>query len=77
VGRPAQHDEMDHAIYTLEHIPVRIFWKASSTLLASRAEVSMKERWFSPVEFQHCQLWVWCRRRPAGEQEATLAQVAY
>jgi hypothetical protein len=30
-------------------IPVRMFWKASSTLLASRAEVSMKERLFSPV----------------------------
>lgn len=29
-------------------IPVRIFWNASSTLLASRAEVSIKERWFSP-----------------------------
>lgn len=31
-------------------LPVRMFWKASSTLLASRAEVSMKERLFSPVE---------------------------
>lgn len=30
-------------------IPVRMFWKASSTLLASRAEVSMKERLFSPI----------------------------
>ena len=30
-------------------IPVRIFWKASSTLLASRAEVSMKDRLFSPA----------------------------
>lgn len=30
-------------------LPVRMFWKASSTLLASRAEVSMKERLFSPV----------------------------
>lgn len=30
-------------------IPVKMFWKASSTLLASRAEVSMKDRWFSPV----------------------------
>lgn len=29
--------------------PVRMFWKASSTLLASRAEVSMKERLFSPA----------------------------
>ena len=28
--------------------PVRMFWKASSTLLASRAEVSMKDRLFSP-----------------------------
>lgn len=30
------------------HVPVRMFWNASSTLLASRAEVSMKDRWFSP-----------------------------
>lgn len=29
-------------------LPVRMFWKASSTLLASRADVSIKERWFSP-----------------------------
>lgn len=29
--------------------PVRMFWKASSTLLASRAEVSIKDRWFSPA----------------------------
>ena len=28
-------------------LPVRMFWNASSTLLASRAEVSMKERLFS------------------------------
>jgi len=28
--------------------PVRMFWKASSTLLASRAEVSIKDRLFSP-----------------------------
>jgi hypothetical protein len=33
------------------YIPVRIFWKASSTLLASRAEVSIKERLFSPGNF--------------------------
>jgi hypothetical protein len=33
-----------------EKIPVRMFWKASSTLLASRAEVSIKERLFSPTE---------------------------
>lgn len=26
-----------------------MFWNASSTLLASRADVSMKDRWFSPV----------------------------
>lgn len=26
-----------------------MFWKASSTLLASRAEVSIKDRWFSPA----------------------------
>jgi hypothetical protein len=31
--------------------PVRMFWKASSTLLASRAEVSMKDRLFSPEHF--------------------------
>jgi hypothetical protein len=31
------------------YVPVRMFWKASSTLLASRADVSMKERWFSPA----------------------------
>jgi hypothetical protein len=30
-----------------ENEPVRIFWKAVSTLLASKAEVSMKERPFS------------------------------
>lgn len=29
-------------------IPVRMFWNASSTLLASRAEVSMKDRLLSP-----------------------------
>lgn len=33
-----------------EDVPVRMFWNASSTLLASRAEVSMKERLFSPKE---------------------------
>lgn len=27
-----------------------MFWKASSTLLASKADVSMKERLFSPAE---------------------------
>lgn len=32
----------------VSNIPVRIFWNASSTLLASRAEVSMNDRWFSP-----------------------------
>lgn len=32
-----------------KEIPVRMFWKASSTLLASRAEVSIKDRLFSPV----------------------------
>jgi hypothetical protein len=26
-----------------------MFWKASSTLLASRADVSIKDRWFSPA----------------------------
>lgn len=30
-------------------VPVKMFWNASSTLLASRADVSMNERWFSPV----------------------------
>lgn len=34
---------------TVENKPVRIFWKASSTLLASRADVSMKERLLSPA----------------------------
>lgn len=32
---------------------MRMFWNASSTLLASRAEVSMKERLFSPVDRQY------------------------
>ena len=31
-------------------LPVRMFWKASSTLLASRADVSMKDKLFSPAE---------------------------
>jgi hypothetical protein len=26
-----------------------MFWNASSTLLASRADVSIKDRWFSPT----------------------------
>ena len=30
-------------------IPVRMFWNASSTLLASKAEVSMNERLLSPA----------------------------
>ena len=30
-------------------IPVKMFWKASSTLLASRAEVSINDRLFSPT----------------------------
>ena len=30
------------------NVPVRMFWNASSTLLASNAEVSIKERLFSP-----------------------------
>lgn len=29
--------------------PVKMFWKASSTLLASRAEVSMNDKLFSPM----------------------------
>lgn len=37
-------------------IPVRMFWKASSTLLASSAEVSINERLFSPAA--HCQCWI-------------------
>jgi hypothetical protein len=35
-------------IYGELNVPVRMFWKASSTLLASKADVSMKERLFSP-----------------------------
>lgn len=31
-------------------VPVKMFWNASSTLLASRADVSMKDRWFSPIQ---------------------------
>jgi len=34
-------------LYGRDHSPVSMFWNASSTLLASSAEVSMKERWFS------------------------------
>lgn len=30
-------------------VPVRMFWNASSTLLASNADVSMNERWLSAV----------------------------
>ena len=30
-------------------VPVRMFWNASSTLLASKAEVSMNERLLSPA----------------------------
>lgn len=33
----------------LNNVPVKMFWKASSTLLASKAEVSMKERLLSPA----------------------------
>lgn len=33
-------------------IPVRMFWNASSTLLASKAEVSMNERLLSPAPSQ-------------------------
>lgn len=36
----------------LLHLPVRMFWNACSTLEASRAEVSMKERLFSAVIVQ-------------------------
>ena len=42
--------EMESGQSSMESVPVRMFWKASSTLLASRAEVSMKERLFSPSE---------------------------
>lgn len=35
----------------LQHLPVRIFWNANSTFVASSAEVSMKERWFSAAKF--------------------------
>lgn len=31
-------------------VPVKMFWNASSTLLASRADVSIKDKWFSPVK---------------------------
>lgn len=40
--------EMESGEPSVKLVPVRMFWKASSTLLASRAEVSMKERLFSP-----------------------------
>ena len=33
-------------------IPVRMFWNASSTLLASKADVSMNERLLSPAPCQ-------------------------
>ena len=36
--------------FPVPYLPVKMFWKASSTLLASRAEVSMKERLFSPAQ---------------------------
>jgi len=36
-------------ISNLVKIPVKMFWNASSTLLASRAEVSMNERLLSAV----------------------------
>jgi len=42
--------EMRSLYWNIKCIPVRMFWKASSTLLASKAEVSMKERLFSPNE---------------------------
>ena len=42
--------EMKPWLQSKESVPVRMFWKASSTLLASKAEVSMKERLFSPSE---------------------------
>lgn len=47
-------------------VPVRMFWNASSTLLASRADVSMKERWFSPG----FQLSAFRTRRCRGQREA-------
>jgi hypothetical protein len=41
-----------------------MFWKASSTLLASKADVSMNDRLFSPKS-QECQ-WILCRRMGAS-----------
>ena len=56
LGDLAGHDTVDLCSpLVLEHgrvtrnEPVRMFWKASSTLLASRADASMKERLFSPM----------------------------
>lgn len=37
-----------------DFLPVKMFWNASSTLLASRAEVSINERLFSPALCQLC-----------------------
>ena len=34
-------------------IPVRMFWNASSTFVASSADVSINERWFSATPRQH------------------------
>lgn len=33
------------------HAPVKMFWNASSTLLASKADVSMNDRWFSAISY--------------------------
>lgn len=46
-------------------VPVRMFWKASSTLLASRADVSMKERLFSPAT-NRVSIWEAETRNPAS-----------
>ena len=40
--------------------PVKMFWNASSTLLASSAEVSMNERLLSPIRSQMGHLQVCC-----------------
>jgi len=63
--------------------PVRMFWKASSTLLASRAEVSIKDRLFSPEHVslmsdvekvgQHtCELFCFVRRHSSQVSQVAL-----
>lgn len=48
----AEHCVNCGVLYNETGVPVRMFWKASSTLLASKADVSMKERLLSPGECQ-------------------------